>query len=70
MKTTRDKERPIVKKLEKIKSRTAVRRRDLRGCRGEGLVVGRSEWAQPAPPRREEKAMIKGGDEQRRNQIY
>lgn len=65
----REKERPIVKKLERKKSLRAVRRRDLRGCREDGLVVGRSEWAHPAPPRREEKAMRKGGEERWRIQI-
>lgn len=69
-KTKIEKERPIVKKFERRKSLRAVRLRDLRVCReGDGLVVGRSECAHPAPPRRDEKAMLKGGDRRRRTQI-
>jgi len=57
MKMKSEKERPMVKKFERKKSLRAVRLRDLRGCREDDLLVGRSEWAHPVPPRREEKAM-------------
>lgn len=61
MNRKRDKERPMVKKLVRTKSLTAVLRRDLRGCLEECLEVveGRRELAHPPPPRREENAIGK-----------
>lgn len=66
MKKSNVKERPIVNKLERMKSRdvvTAVRFRGLRparGCFPAGLPVmemGRRDCAHPPPRRREEKGM-------------